>query len=244
MQRNPEVTIIVPVYNEEESLPRLRTEAEKFQIKSPIKTRILFVDDGSTDQSLSIIRRYCSEAPDNFSFIALDGNKGLSAAIKAGIDNVETPYLGYIDADLQTSFWDFIRFYDFMGEFTIINGIRQKRADTLVKRWSSKIANSFRQRMIHDNIKDTCCPLKLMETQMAKELPFFNGMHRFIPALVQLHGGNVKQIQVQHFKRMEGVSKYNLKNRLIGPFLDTLAFVWMRKRNIRYSIKESSTNSF
>ncbi len=76
---------------------------------------------------------------------------------------------------------------------------------------------------------------------MARELPFFNGMHRFIPALVQLHGGNVKQIQVQHFKRMEGTSKYNLRNRLIGPFLDTLAFVWMRKRNISYSIKESTT---
>lgn len=240
MQSDPEITIIVPVYNEEESLPRLRAEAEKFQIESPIKTKILFIDDGSTDQSLSIIRRYCSEDPANFSFIALDGNKGLSAAIKAGIDNVKTPYLGYIDADLQTSFMDFIRFYDFMGEFTIINGIRQKRADTLLKRWSSKIANSFRQWMIHDNVKDTCCPLKLMQTQMAGELPFFNGMHRFIPALVQLHGGNVKQIHIQHFKRMEGVSKYNLKNRLIGPFVDTLAFVWMRKRNIRYSIKESS----
>jgi hypothetical protein len=79
-----------------------------------------------------------------------------------------------------------------------------------------------------------------MKTQMARELPFFNGMHRFIPALVQLRGGNVKQIPVQHFKRMEGKPKYNLWNRLLGPFLDTLAFVWMRKRNIRYSIKESS----
>jgi len=241
MQIDSKLTIIVPVYNEEESLPRLRAEAKKFKTESLIKTSILFVDDGSTDQSLSIIRRYCSEDPDYFSFIALERNKGLSTAIKAGIDHVKTPYLGYIDADLQTSFMDFIRFYDFIGEFTIINGIRKNRADTLIKRWSSKIANSFRQWMIHDNVKDTCCPLKLMETQMARELPFFNGMHRFIPALVQLHGGNVKQIQVQHFKRMEGTSKYNLRNRLIGPFFDTLAFVWMRKRNISYSIKESTT---
>lgn len=235
-----ELTIIVPVYNEDESLPRLKAEADSFQKKSPIKTKILFVDDGSTDKSLSIIRSFCSENPDHFHYISLDGNKGLSTAIKAGIDNIKTPYLGYIDADLQTSFSDFIRFYDFMGKFKMINGIRQKRADTLVKRLSSKIANSFRQMMIHDNIKDTCCPLKLMETQIARELPFFNGMHRFIPALVQLQGGNVKQIPVQHFKRMEGVSKYNLWNRLLGPFLDTLAFVWMRKQYIRYSIKERS----
>lgn len=173
MQSDPQITIIIPVYNEAESLPRLRAEAEKFQIESPIKTRILFVDDGSTDRGLSIIHRYCSEAPDHFKFIALDGNKGLSASIKAGIDNVETPSLDYIDADLQTSFVDFIRFYAFIGAFTIINGIRQKRADTRIKSWSSKIANSFRQWMIHDNITDTCCPLKLMETQIARELPFF-----------------------------------------------------------------------
>ncbi|MDK2843024.1 MAG: dolichol-phosphate mannosyltransferase [Anaerophaga sp.] len=240
MKNEKEITIIVPVYNEEESLPRLKREAEKFQAESPIKTKILFVDDGSTDHSLSIIQRYCIENPDTFSFIALDSNKGLSTAIKAGIDNVDTPYLGYIDADLQTTFSDFMLFYDFMEDFTMINGIRQKRSDTLIKRLSSRIANSFRQWMIHDNIKDTCCPLKLMKTQMARELPFFNGMHRFIPALVQLRGGNVKQIPVQHFKRMEGKPKYNLWNRLLGPFLDTLAFVWMRKRNIRYSIKESS----
>ncbi|WP_291856779.1 glycosyltransferase family 2 protein [Marinilabilia sp.] len=240
MKKEPQLTIIVPVYNEEESLPRLKNEADNFLKISPEKVKILFVDDGSTDKSLSVIRSYCTENPDDFSFIALDRNQGLSAAIKAGIDHINTPYLGYIDADLQTSFSDFLLFYEHMDQFTMINGIRQKRADTLVKRLSSKIANGFRQRMIHDNIKDTCCPLKLIQTKTARELPFFNGMHRFIPALVLLHGGKVKQIPVQHFKRMEGVSKYNLWNRLTGPFIDTLAFMWMRKRNIKYSIKDSS----
>jgi dolichol-phosphate mannosyltransferase len=240
MQSNYELTIIIPVYNEEESLVRLKKEADAFLQASPRKAKILFVDDGSTDKSLSIIHRFCNKSSENYNFIALDKNRGLSAAIKAGIDNVDTPFLGYIDADLQTSFSDFLHFYDFWGQFTMINGIRQKRSDTLIKKLSSKIANGFRQKMIHDNIKDTCCPLKLMDTNMAKRLPFFDGMHRFIPALILLKGGSVKQIPVRHFQRMEGVSKYNLRNRLTGPFLDTLAFVWMQKRNISYSIKESS----
>jgi hypothetical protein len=97
--------------------------------------------------------------------------------------------------------------------------------------------------MINDGIEDTCCPLKIMETKAARTIPFFNGMHRFIPALIQLQGGTVKQIPVQHFPRIEGTAKYHLWNRLIGPFMDTLAFVWMRKRYIRYEISESSDRS-
>jgi hypothetical protein len=130
-----------------------------------------------------------------------------------------------------------------MEQYTMINGIRQNRSDTFVKKISSKIANGFRRFMINDGIEDTCCPLKIMETKAARTIPFFNGMHRFIPALIQLQGGTVKQIPVQHFPRIEGTAKYHLWNRLIGPFMDTLAFVWMRKRYIRYEISESSDRS-
>jgi len=240
MSSNDKVTIIVPVFNEEESLPRVKAEADKLLQSSPVGIRFLFVDDKSGDGSLDLMKRFAQEDPSHFSYISLKKNSGLSTAMKAGIDCVETPYAGYIDSDLQTSPQDFLVFFEFMEQYTMINGIRQKRSDTIVKKMSSKIANGFRRVMINDGIEDTCCPLKIMETKTARTIPFFKGMHRFIPALVQLQGGTVRQVPVQHFPRMEGTAKYHLWNRLVGPFMDTLAFVWMRKRNIRYEIRESS----
>ena len=92
--------------------------------------------------------------------------------------------------------------------------------------------------MISDGIKDTCCPLKIMKTSFAKEMPFFTGMHRFIPALIQLQGGKVKQVPIAHYPRYAGTSKYHLWNRLIGPFFDTLAFRWIRSRYISYKVAD------
>ena len=120
----------------------------------------------------------------------------------------------------------------------MVNGIRAKRKDTLIKRLSSKLANSYRRLMINDAIQDTCCPLKILKSSYAREMPFFIGMHRFLPALVQLHGGKVKQLPITHSPRYAGTSKYHLLNRLVGPFFDTLAFRWMRSRYIRYKIAE------
>ncbi len=234
------LTIIIPVFNEAESLGRLKSEMDRFLKESPIPVNILIVDDCSTDGSLSIIKGFTEDASKAYSYLSFKSNQGLSAVIKAGIDHAKTPYVGYIDADLQTTPFDFLLFFDHLESFTMINGIRQKRSDSFVKKISSKIANSFRRMMINDGIEDTCCPLKIIKTEAAREIPFFKGMHRFIPALIQLKGGTVKQIPVQHFSRLTGQSKYHLFNRLTGPFFDTLAFVWMRKRNIRYEISERS----
>ncbi len=230
-----EFTVIVPVYNEEESLPAFFLEMEKLLAQAPFPTRVLFVDDGSTDNSLKMLEEKCTVQP-AFGFLTFDRNYGLSAAIKAGIDHCLTPLVGYIDADLQTSPMDFLGYFQFFPEFDMVNGVRQNRQDTLVKRLSSKFANKYRRFMINDNIQDTCCPLKIMKTSFARKMPFFNGMHRFMPALIQLQGGRVKQVPIRHFPRQAGTSKYHLWNRLVGPFFDTLAFRWMRKRNIRYSV--------
>ena len=94
--------------------------------------------------------------------------------------------------------------------------------------------------MINDGIQDTCCPLKIMEATYARRIPFFDGMHRFLPALIQLQNGRVKQLPVQHFERYAGTAKYHLFNRLWGPLNDTFAFRWMRKRYINYSIAEQA----
>jgi len=232
-----ELTIIVPVFNEEDSLPPFFAEMDSFIESCPVPSQVLFINDGSTDNSLNILNEKCSRTP-YCTVLSLDKNRGLSVAIKAGFDHCQTSLIGYIDADLQTHPADFLSYFSYFPEYDMVNGIRAKRQDSLTKRLSSKIGNGYRRLMINDNIKDTCCPLKIVKTSYAREMPFFIGLHRFIPALVQLQGGKVKQIPISHSPRYAGTSKYHLFNRLVGPFFDTLAFRWMRNRYIRYKIAE------
>lgn len=232
-----ELTVIVPVFNEQESLPSFFTEMDSFLQSTPIPCQALFVNDGSTDNSTTLLKKKCSNSA-QYKYLEFDGNYGLSTAIKAGIDACETTLVGYIDADLQTKPHDFLLYFEFFPEYDMVNGIRQKRKDSLVKRFSSKFANAYRRLMINDGIEDSCCPLKIFKTSSARKMAFFTGMHRFMPALIKLQGGTVKQIPIAHYPRCAGTSKYHLLNRLIGPFFDTLAFRWMRKRNISYRIAD------
>ncbi len=235
--RKNHFTVIIPVFNEEENILRLADVLLAFKTKSEVPTDFLIVDDGSTDNSLDLIKEVCKQH-DEFHFISLEQNGGLSVAIKAGIDEADSEWLGYIDSDLQTHPDDFIGLLPFAKEYEMVTGIREKRKDKLIKKFSSKFANGFRRLLINDGIKDTGCPLKIVQYQAAKNTPFFKGMHRFWPALIQLGGGRVKQIPVRHFPRMAGTAKYHLLNRVVGPLIDTFAFRWMKKRNILYKIQQ------
>jgi dolichol-phosphate mannosyltransferase len=229
------LTIIVPLFNEEGNLPRLANELGDFLLQTNYKAKVLFVNDGSTDSSGELVERYCSQN-NSFGFIHLKKNNGLSTALKAGIDQVETPYTGYIDADLQTSPYDFDLLMEFCGSFELVTGVRVGRKDGIIKRASSRIANAIRRSVTYDGVSDTGCPLKVFHTDTARRIPFFKGMHRFLPALVLLLGGKVKEVPVRHFKRLAGKSNFHLWNRLFGPAADLIAFGWMRKRMIRYEI--------
>jgi len=233
-----QLTVLVPVFNEAESLQRLNQEMNNFLDQSPVSTSVLFVNDGSTDQSQSIIEQIAASDA-RYHYIKLQKNQGLSAALKAGIDHSTSAWIGYIDADLQTSPLDFLDLLKFIPEFDLVTGIRANRKDTFVKKMSSTIANNVRRMIIHDGIEDTGCPLKIAKAEYLKKVPFFHGMHRFLPALINMAGGTVKQTPVRHFPRLQGKAKYHLGNRLIGPFIDTLAFRWMQKHYIRYQIEKA-----
>lgn len=238
---NYKLTIIVPVYNEEGNIRRLEAELTHFLQISKIPACVLFVNDGSTDGSKSLMEQVCTKNKDFF-FLNLEKNGGLSAAMKAGIDNTYSDYVGYIDADLQTSPEDFNLLIDHLGAYEMVMGIRTGRKDSFVKNMSSRIANGFRRAMTHDGVEDTGCPLKILKTDYAKRIPFFTGMHRFLPALIQLQHGRVKQVPVRHFPRIAGKSKYHLRNRLAGPFKDCFAYRWMKKRYINYIVADSNLN--
>ncbi|MCB0472134.1 MAG: glycosyltransferase [Flavobacteriaceae bacterium] len=233
------MTIIIPVYNEIDNLDRIFTTFTDYFSKSKTKSKVLFIDDGSADGSFDKIKTICNENPD-FEYIKFKKNCGLSAAIKAGIDYCNTELIGYIDADLQTTPFDFDVLLQDIDSYAAVIGYRGKRKDTLNKKIQSLIANSIRRALIDDGIIDTGCPLKVIHSDVAKRIPFFKGMHRFMPALIQLQGGQVKQINVQHFERIAGKSKFNLLNRSIGPLRDAFAYRWMRSRYINYEVEETT----
>lgn len=234
-----ELTIIVPLYNEQDNIYTLEEKLSWYLPQSPLATCVLFVNDGSTDLSKARILEICNRQK-HFYHMSLSKNSGLSAALKAGIDLTFSTYVGYIDADLQTTPQDFNLLIPYVKDYEMVLGIRTVREDKFIKRASSLIANSFRRFMTQDGIADTGCPLKIMKTEYAKNLPLFNGMHRFLPALIQLQNGKVKQIPVRHFPRVAGESKYNLRNRLIAPFLDCFAFRWMKKRYINIQVTDTN----
>ncbi len=234
-----EFTVVVPVYNEAPNIARIEQAFDDFLPISVRHTCVLFVNDGSVDESLSLIRNICASKPDYY-YISFEHNAGLSAALKAGIDWCQSPYVGYIDADLQTSPRDFNQLLAYISNHELVSGIRTGRKDSFGKRLQSKIANSFRRWMTGDTAQDTGCPLKVMHTDYAQRVPFFNGMHRFLPALFGLLGGRFMQVPVQHFPRVAGVSKFHLSNRLIGPFVDCFVFRWMRSRFLNYTVGENN----
>ena len=142
---------------------------------------------------------------------------------------------------MQTDVRDFELLIPYLEKYKLVTGIRANRKDTPFKRIQSKIANSFRRMMTGDGATDTGCPLKIMHTDYARRIPFFTGMHRFLPALIILQdGGNYYETPVRHYPRQAGKSKYHLWNRLISPFKDCFAYRWMKHRYINYKVNENN----
>lgn len=220
-------------------MQRLASTLSNYTNKASLTTCILFVNDGSTDKSLELLKEVCSQH-DNFFYLSSAQNHGLSTAIKMGIDSTQSTYLGYIDADLQTNPDDFELLLAHIEAYDMVTGIRANRKDSGFKRLQSKIANGFRRSMTGDTATDTGCPLKVFRSQTAQKLPFFDGMHRFFPAPVIMVGGSFLELPVRHYPRTAGVSKYHLWNRLKGPFMDCFAFRWMKKRYISYQIADNN----
>lgn len=234
---NYTLTIIVPVYNEQDNLQRLEKELLQYLEIAAKPSCVLLVNDGSSDNSLAMIQDICQRNA-AFSYLSFVKNCGLSAAIKAGFDAAQTPLVGYIDSDLQTDPEDFNKLLEYTDDHALVTGVRADRKDDFVKNMSSKIANGIRRAFTHDGMDDTGCPLKIIRTDCAKKIPMFKGLHRFLPAMILLQNEAVIQIPVRHYPRIAGQAKFGLWNRLLGPLVDCFAYLWMKKKYINYQIKE------
>lgn len=235
-----ELTVIVPLYNEEENLLRVEMELTKYLEIAIKKTCILFVNDGSTDNSLALIQEITSRNR-AFDYISFDKNYGLSAALKAGFDHVETPLLGYIDSDLQTDPADFNLLLEQIEDHDLVTGVRVDRKDSFKKNMSSLIANGIRRSFTNDGMDDTGCPLKIIRTPAAQKIPMFKGLHRFLPAMILLQNGRVVQVPVRHYPRIAGTAKFHIWNRLFGPLMDCFAYLWMKHKYINYNVEDKTT---
>lgn len=234
----PVLTIIVPIYNEEENLLRLEKKLSQYVATAKVTTQILLVNDGSTDNSQPLIESICQRKP-SFNSILFEENQGLSAALKAGFDVTSTELIGYIDADLQTHPEDFNLLLEHIDDYDLVTGVRANRQDNFVKNMSSKIANGIRRAFTQDGMDDAGCPLKIIKTKYAKRIPMFKGLHRFLPAMIMLQKGKIIQIPVRHFPRRAGKAKFGLWNRLLGPLTDCFVYLWMKRKYINYTIKNS-----
>jgi dolichol-phosphate mannosyltransferase len=231
---SPAFSVIVPLYNEEANLPILQEELRG--ALSGLDYEIIFVDDGSVDGTAERI-----ETAPNIRLIRFEKNAGQSAAIYAGLTAARGATLVVIDGDLQNDPADIPRLLaEIACGADLVCGYRIKRRDTVVKRLTSRIANTVRSRYTKDGVRDTGCTLKAMRRECVSALLPFKGMHRFIPALVKSAGYRLVEVPVNHRPRRFGQSKYGLGNRALRATVDMFGVRWLLSRRLNYKIREKN----
>lgn len=238
----PLISLVVPVFNEEGNLRPLTDEILCAMERTDAPWELLFVDDGSTDASLAVMRELSRSHPP-VRYVALAANRGQSAAFAAGFREAAGDLVVTLDADLQNDPADIPAMLDRYGKdgATMVVGWRARRKDTLAKRLASRFGNAVRNLIVRDTVRDTGCSLKVMRRDMLCALPIFNGAHRFYPALMRLEGAVIAEVTVNHRPRQAGVSKYGIWDRARKTCLDLLAVRWLQHRHVSWQIKERNS---
>jgi len=240
-ESRPRLSVVIPVYNERENVEPLVEELTAELSRIDAAYEVLLVDDGSTDGSREVMDRLVGEAP-CLRVLHLDGNHGQSAAFGVGFRAARGEYIVTLDADLQNDPADISRLLEWIPRFDMVAGYRRRRNDAWLRRISSRVANGIRALVLRDGIRDTGCSLKLFRADLAKTMPVFNGMHRFLPALLQMQGGTVTQLAVNHRPRRAGDSKYGVRNRLGRGILDMSGVWWLKRRAVRPRVSWTATS--
>jgi glycosyltransferase involved in cell wall biosynthesis len=233
----PELSIVVPVHDEEESLEALHAELDAALRGLGERIEILLVDDGSRDGSLSRMRELAKRDP-RVRVIVLDGHHGQTAAFAAGFARVRGDVTVTLDADLQNDPADIPLLLSALEDADVVNGVREERRDGIVRRISSRIANGFRNYVTGDSVTDVGCSLRAIRTDSLRSVKLFQGMHRFLPTLLRLEGARIREVPVSHRPRLHGRSKYGIRNRLFAGLADVFAVRWMKSRALRYRADE------
>jgi len=232
MSDSPEISVVVPVFNEEENLPILQSELRA--ALGGLDHELIFVDDGSTDRSADRI-----EPATNVRVLRFEKNTGQSAALYAGINAARGRTIVMIDGDLQNDPADIPRLLaEISRGADLVCGYRAKRKDTITKWLTSRIANFVRSRFTRDYVRDTGCTLKAMRSDCSDALVPFKGMHRFIPALVRWAGFKLVEIPLNHRPRRFGQTKYGFGSRAWRATMDMFGVRWLLSRRLNYKIRD------
>jgi dolichol-phosphate mannosyltransferase len=226
------VSVVVPLFNEEENVPILQFELTA--ALTGLDYEIIFVDDGSSDHTVERI----ALAP-GIRVLRFEKNAGQSAALYAGLHSARGRTAVLIDGDLQNDPADIPRLLaEIERGADLVCGYRAQRKDTFIKRVTSRVANFVRSRFTKDGVRDTGCTLKAMGRECIGALLPFKGMHRFIPALVKGAGYRLVEIPVNHRPRKFGQSKYGLGNRAIRATVDMFGVRWLLSRRLNYKVRD------
>ena len=232
----PALSVVIPAYNEAPNVEPCYRELIEVLAADGRSFEIVFVDDGSTDGTGDAVRRLVREDP-RVRLLRFRRNAGQTAALDAGFRAARGAVVVTMDADLQNDPHDIPKLLAALPGQDAVCGWRVERRDPWTKRIASRVANRFRDRFTRDGVHDTGCTLKAFRREALQHLHLYRGMHRFLPALLQIEGFRVAEVPVSHRARRAGVSKYGNWGRLWGGLADLWAVRWMARRRLRYEIE-------
>jgi dolichol-phosphate mannosyltransferase len=230
-----QLSVVIPVCNEAGNVATLAREILA-ALDGKLIFEVLFVDDGSSDATAEEVLKVRDGSATAIRLLRHDQCIGQSAGICTGVRAAKAPWIATLDGDGQNDPADIprlieaLRDYDYDGHLKLVMGNRTTRRDTRLRRLSSRIANAVRSTLLNDGTPDTGCGIKLFEREVFLQLPHFNHMHRFLPALVQRAGHRVVSVPVGHRPRIRGRSKYGVNNRLWVGIVDLFGVMWLIRR--------------
>ncbi|WP_035586861.1 glycosyltransferase family 2 protein [Hippea jasoniae] len=222
------ISVVVPVYNEKDNVKLLYEKIKDVMVKNGYEHEIIFVDDGSNDGTFDVLKEIAKKDKD-FKVISFRRNFGQTAAMAAGFDFAKGDIIVSMDGDLQNDPEDIPKLIAKLNEgYDVVSGWRKKRQDEPKRVFLSKVANKLISKITHVELHDYGCSLKAYRADVAKNLHMYGEMHRFIPALANIYGASIAEIEVNHHPRKYGKSKYNL-SRTFRVIVDLLLVYFMQK---------------
>ena len=229
-----DVSVIIPVCNEQENVLPLAREIHG-ALQGRYRFETIFVDDGSTDGTAAAVRAARADGMPEIRLVRHSARSGQSAAVATGVREARAPWIATLDGDGQNDPADIPQLLDAARQaasprLRLVMGNRTTRRDTWLRRLSSRVANGVRGGLLKDGTPDTGCGIKVFDRAVFVDMPRFDHMHRFMPALFQREGYEVVSVPVNHRERTRGKSKYGLHNRLWVGIVDLFGVMWLIRR--------------
>ena len=237
LPENYTLSVVVPVYNEEENVTPLAEELIPVLEKTKREFEVIFVNDASTDGSLDALRCIKKEF-DTIRVLSFEENCGQTSAFDAGFNAAKGDVIITMDGDMQNDPHDIPGLLEKINNHHMVVGWRWNRRDTFVRRISSRIANAVRRMGLDDPYRDTSCSLKAFRRNAMLKLNLFNYMHRFFPVLFNIEGFSVVEVKVNHRERKHGKTKYGIRNRMHCSWRAMKYVRYMKGHKLKYKIKE------